>query len=76
MVKFQFLAQFPVDYLPHLVVSSLMLFLCEFTAFAYYVIDRFVSISTLSTSDILLHLVYFYFDIFSLYGVVLFCYYK
>ena len=28
LVKFQFLAQFPVDYLPHPVVSSLILFLC------------------------------------------------
>ena len=45
MVKFQFLAQFPVDHLAYPVVSRLILILCEFTAFAY-VIDRFVSFTT------------------------------
>ena len=45
-VKLQFLAQFPVDPLTHLVVSSHILLLFKFAAFALYVIDRFVSIST------------------------------
>ena len=44
--QFQFLAQFPVDHLNHLVVSSLKLILCKFSGFTYYVIDRFVSITT------------------------------
>ena len=39
MVKFKSLAQFPVDHLAHPVISGLILFLREFTAFAYYVID-------------------------------------
>ena len=42
MVKFQFLAQFPVDHFAHSVMSSLILLLCQFTT----VIDRFVSITT------------------------------
>ena len=44
MIKFELLAPFPVDPLPHQVVSNLIFFLREFTAFAFYVIDRFVSI--------------------------------
>ena len=43
MVKFQFLAQFPVDHLAHPIGSSLQ---CQFAAFAYHVIERFVSIAT------------------------------
>ena len=43
MVKFKFLVQFLVDHLAHPVVSSLILFLWKFAAFAYYVIDFFVS---------------------------------
>ena len=46
MVKFQFLAHFPVDHFAWPVVSSLIPFLCELAAFADYVIDRFVSITT------------------------------
>ena len=30
MVKFKFLAHFPVDHLAHLVMSSLVLLLCQF----------------------------------------------
>ena len=40
-VKLKFFAQFLVDYLPHPIVSSLMLFLHEFSAFANNMIDRF-----------------------------------
>ena len=40
MVKFEFLAHLPVDYLAHPVVSSLILF------WSYYVIDGFVSVTT------------------------------
>ena len=32
MVKFKFLAHFPVDHLAHPVVSSLVLLLCQFAA--------------------------------------------
>ena len=34
MVKFKFLAQFPLNHLSYPVVSSLILFLCQFAAFA------------------------------------------
>ena len=50
-----------------------ILFLRPLTAFAYYVIDRFISIPTQPKSAILLCLVYFWFDIVSPYGVVLRC---
>ena len=46
MVKLKLLAQFPVDHLPHLIESSLVLFLRQFAAFAYHVIVRFVFITT------------------------------
>ena len=46
MIRFKLLAQFLGDHLPHAVVSSLILSLCYFTAFAFYVIDRFVSFTT------------------------------
>ncbi len=36
MVNFKFLAHFLVDHLAYPVVSSLILLLCEFLAFAYY----------------------------------------
>ena len=38
MVKFKFLAQFPVDHLAYPVVSSLVLLLCQFVAFDYYLL--------------------------------------
>ena len=43
MVKFKLLAQFPVDHLANPVMSSLILSVRQFTAFAY-VIDRFASL--------------------------------
>ena len=46
MVKLNFLAQFLVDHPPHPVMSSLIPFLSTFNVFAYYIIDRFVSITT------------------------------
>ena len=46
MVTFQFFAQFLVGQLFHPVVSSLILFMRYFAAFAYYGINRFVSITT------------------------------
>ena len=46
MVKFKCLAQLPVDHLAHPVISSFIILLCQFAAFAYLVIDRFVSITT------------------------------
>ena len=58
MVKFKFLAHFPMDPVAHPVVSSLVLLLCQFAAFAYYVIDRLVSVTTLPTFAILLRLIY------------------
>ena len=41
MVKFKFLAHLPVDHLAHPVVSSLILLLRKFAAFANYVIEGF-----------------------------------
>ena len=46
MVKFKFLAHFPVDHLTNPVMSSLVLLLCQFAASAYYVIDGFISVTT------------------------------
>ena len=46
MVKFQFLAQFYMDPLAHSVMFILLHFLGKFTAFIYYVIDDFVTITT------------------------------
>ena len=43
MVKFESLAQFPVNHFLHLVVSSLTLFLREFSAFTHNMTYRFVS---------------------------------
>ena len=42
MFKFQFLAQFPMDHLPHPFVSTLALFLSYLATFAYYVINCLV----------------------------------
>ena len=61
IVIFKLLAQFPVDHLAHPVVSGLILSLCLFTELAYYVVDRFVSVTTLSSPAIFL-LVYSCFD--------------
>ena len=44
MVKFKFLAHFPLDYLAKPVVSRLVLLLRQFSAFAY-VIDGFISVT-------------------------------
>ena len=41
MVKFKFLAQFPVNNLAHTVMSTFILSLYWFTAFSYFVIDFF-----------------------------------
>ena len=45
MVKFKFLAHFPVDHIAHPIVSSLVLLLCQFAAFAYYVTDGLISVT-------------------------------
>ena len=44
LVKFKFLAHFPVDHLAHLVVSGLVLLLSQFAAFPY-VVDGFISVT-------------------------------
>ena len=76
MVKFQFIALFPVDHLTHSVVSCLILSLYWFASSTYYVIDRFISITTLPTFAILLRLIYACFDIVGPYNVILCCYQK
>ena len=55
------------------IVSSLIPFWHKLTAFAYYVNDCFVSVTTQSISSILLHLDCSCFDIVCPYGVVLCC---
>ena len=45
MVELKFPAHFPVDHLANPIVSRLILLLREFAAIAYYVIDRFVSVT-------------------------------
>ena len=74
MAKFKFLAHFPVDHLAHPVVSCLILLLCSFVAFAYYVIDGFVSHTTQPTFAILLRLLYSRFYMIGSYGIILCCY--
>ena len=73
MVKFKFLAQFPVDYLSHSVVSSLIHFLRKF---AYNVIDHFVSTTTLPSSAGLLRPISSCFDMVGPYSVVLCSYWE
>ena len=63
MIKFKILTQFPVNHLPHPVVSSLILFLYKFAAFTLDVIDRFVSITKYSKYAILSRLIYSCFDV-------------
>ena len=63
-----------VDHLVHLVVSSLILLLCKFAAFAYYLIDTFASFTTRPTFAILLRLIYSCFDMIGSNVVVLCCY--
>ena len=70
MVKFKFLEHFPVDHLANPVVSSFVLLLCQFAAFAY-VIDGFISFTTESTFAILLRLIYSRLDM--MYGAVFCC---
>ena len=62
MVKFKCLAHFPVDHLAHPAVSSFVLLLCQFAAFACYMIDSFISVTALSTFAILLRLIYPLYD--------------
>ena len=49
IVKFKFIAHLPVDHLTSLVVSSLVFLLHKFAAFAYYVIDDFISVTAYPT---------------------------
>ena len=76
MVKFKFFAQLPVDHLAHPVLSRLILFRRKFAAFDFFVIDHFVFITTLSTSTVLLGLIYSCFDMIRHFDVVLRCYWK
>ena len=71
MVKFKFPAHLLVDHLAHPVVSGLILLLCQFPAFTYYMIDGFVFITTYPTFPILLRLIYSRLGLVGSYGVVL-----
>ena len=46
MVKFLTLAQFPLDHLSHPLMPNLVSLFYQFIAFTYYVINRFISITT------------------------------
>ena len=54
MVRFHSLTQFPADYYSNSAMSGLVLFM--FVALSYYVINRLMSISVLSTFAILLYI--------------------
>ena len=71
MVKFKFLALLPADHLADRTVSSLVLFLRKLAAFAYYVMDGFISVTALYTFAILLRLIYSHFGMIVSYNVVL-----
>ena len=43
LIKFLSLAQFPEDHLSHPVMPTLVFLLCQFAAFVYYGISRFIS---------------------------------
>ena len=57
MVEFKFLAHLSVDHLAHPLMSNLILLLCKFAAFAYYVINHYVPIITKPTFAVLLCLI-------------------
>ena len=57
MVRFKFLPHFPLNHLAHRVVSGLILFLSWFAKYTY-LIDRFISITILTTIGVLLRLIY------------------
>ena len=56
-VKFLSLTQFPVDHLPHPIMHSLIFLLCQFTVFASYVINYFISDITKPAFAIFLHII-------------------
>ena len=76
MVKFKCPAHFSVDHIAHTVEPSLVLLLCQFAAFIYYVIDHFISVTIESTFAIFLRLIYPRFDMIGSYGAVLCCHYE
>ena len=65
-VKFQSLAQFPVNHLSYPIEFSLILFLCLFVPFDYYLIYRFY-LSLYTPSTIRLRIIHFRF-IFFIFG--------
>ena len=62
-MKFQYLAQFPVNYLYHPVLPSLLFLLHEIAAFARYVINHFISFSALPKLAFALRIIDFRFNI-------------
>ncbi len=61
-----------MDHLSDPVVFRLVLLLCQFAAFAYYVIDGFISVTAESTFAILVRLIYPSFDMIGSYGADLY----
>ena len=76
MVKFQFLAQFPVGNISHPVFTSLSFFLCSFALFVYHVINRSIIVITYPALAILLRIMNFRCNIIGSYNAVLLCYKK
>ena len=71
LVKYQYLAQFPVNHLSHSVEPALALFLCQFAVFTYHVINCPISVITKFT----LAIINFSLDIFGPYDII-FSYFK
>ena len=71
MVKIQFFALFPMNHLPHPVMSCLIFFGAYFQ-YLLIVINGFVSITAWSTLAILLHIICFPQNIIGSYDIVLF----
>ena len=68
IVIFEFLAQFPMNHLSYPIVSRLVHFLFQFTAFAHFVINGLLSICNLPTLAIQVHTINFHFKMIGLYA--------
>ena len=64
-----------MDRLSHLVMFNLVFLLCQFAAFAYYVINYFIFVSTSTTLASPLGVINFHFNIISVNDITL-CYYQ
>ena len=70
MVTLQYLAQFPVNHLPHPIMFALVFLLRKFAAFIIYVITYFITTTAHSTLDILLRFINISFEIVYYFSVL------